>query len=99
MSNKQTIFIFCKDYSEFLQYTREFPPGEGKQYEFITDINTLRGRPPSKVVTHGHPEERWDYIGLLDAIEIEKKVWEGMIKDKKEEPDKDLEYGFGEQGK
>ncbi len=91
MIERTYIFVFCKDYSEFLQYKKEFP---NEKCEFIVDENTMRGRPPSKVVKYGKYEERWDYQAIEEACLIMEEVWEEIEKNM-EDTDDTLDYGFG----
>jgi len=93
MENREKIFVFCYDYGEFLKYKKEFPSEDA---EFIVDINTLRGRPPSRVIRYGRYEERWDFTGIEDSCNIMEKVWDKKREEVKDAPNKDLEYGFGE---
>jgi uncharacterized protein YdiU (UPF0061 family) len=79
-SNREYIFVFCKDYSEFLQYKKDYP---NENCEFIVDENTMRGRNPSKVIRSGRYEERWDYIAIEDQIETMEAIWEQMREKKK----------------
>jgi len=93
MENNEKIFVFCLNYSEFIQYREDFP---SENCEFIVDENTLRGRGPSKVVRYGRYEERWDYIAIEDSIETAETVWDEIREKSKNDFNKDMEYGFGE---
>lgn len=89
MSVKNITYIFCKDYSEFLQLQKD----DDIQYEYIVDENFLRGRVPGVIVEYGNPEERWNYQPILESIETHKEIWE-QEESKKEESDESLRYGI-----
>ncbi len=85
-------FVFCRNYSEFLEYKSKFPENS---CEYIVDSNTLRGRDLGEIIRFGSYEERWDYIAIEEEIERAEERWEKQLQEKRFE-DKDLEYGFGE---
>lgn len=93
-SNRENIFVFCKDWSEFLIYKQEFP---NENCEFLTDISTLRGRSLSRVIRYGRYEERWDYQGVEDEIDIAEAIWKIEREEKNSaEEGEILDYGLGE---
>lgn len=89
---KRHIFVFCLNYSEFLQYKKDYP---NEDCEMIVDENTMRGRPPSKIVRYGQYEDRWDYLAIEEACEIMEKVWKQIDEKSKDDHNPDLDYGFG----
>lgn len=85
---KPYLYLVYEDRINIFDYQENHPE---YQVVGIEDEFTIRGRTQGKVVFVDGCAVRWNYDGILESIEREKKIW-GVVEETPEE-ESDIEYG------
>ena len=70
--DKYPIYVVCEGSTQFNQFATAHPDDE---CIMVFDDTTLRGRIPGIIEIYGTPENRWNYVGIIESVERQKMIW------------------------